>query len=176
MMKTIALLSVLLFSVWNHGLLWMSSKFISSKPPGRRMVTSNLNILLNCSLHAALLTFSLGLAIRITFGHLRFLICQDFALIARDQPRICSDWLDHDDVMDLDQLEQSLDIFLRFWTVFLIVEVGMKLSFMLVAGLANFSRLVQISLVHNHRWLQNYNDKESFGVKCRVAYFFKHFL
>ena len=82
----------------------------------------------------------------------------------------------HDDVMDLDQLEQSLDIFLRFWTVFLIVEVGMKLSFMLVAGLANFSRLVQISLVHNHSWVQNYNDKESFGVKSRVAYFLKHFL
>ena len=99
MMKTIALLSVLLFSVWNHGLLWMSSKFISSKPPGRRMVTSNLNILLNCSLHAALLTFSLGLAIRITFGHLRFLICQDFAVIGRDQPRICSDWLYHDDAI-----------------------------------------------------------------------------
>ena len=116
-MKTIALLIILVFNVWNHGLLWISSKFISSKPPGRRMVTSSLNILLNSSLHAALLTFSLGLAVRIMFGHL------------------------------------------SFWIVFLIVEVAMKMSFMLVAGVANFTRLVQISIVNNHSWVQNYNDK-----------------
>ena len=83
-MKTIALLSVLVFNVWNHGLLWMSSKFISSKPPGRRMVTSSLNILLNWSLHAALLTFTLGLAIRIMFGHLRFQALLSLVQIHRD--------------------------------------------------------------------------------------------
>ena len=35
----------------------------------------------------------------------------------------------------------------------------MKMSFMLVAGVANFTRLVQISIVNNHSWVQNYNDK-----------------
>ena len=113
----LAVLAICVFNVWNHGLLRISSNFITSKPPGRRMVTSDLNLLLNFTLHIALLTFSLGIVIRILFGTL------------------------------------------SFWTVFLIVEVFMKISFLLVGAVANVSRVIHFIIIYHHQWLLKYNDK-----------------
>ena len=72
------------------------------------MVTSDLNLLLNFTLHIALLTFSLGFVIRILFGTL------------------------------------------SFWTVFLIVEVFMKISFLLVGAVANVSRVIHFIIIYQN--------------------------
>ena len=48
----------------------ISSKYIRSVPPGRRLVTSDLNIFLNLSLHLSCFVFSAGLLLRTVLGHM----------------------------------------------------------------------------------------------------------
>lgn len=69
---TINLIVVLIFSALNNYLLSISSKFIQSKPPGSRMVTSDLNIFLNKTLLAASWILTIILVIRILAGPLGY--------------------------------------------------------------------------------------------------------
>ena len=69
---TINLLVVFTFSLLNHFLLTVSSKFIQSKPAGSRMVTADLNIFLNKTMISASWVLTNVVIIRIIWGPLNY--------------------------------------------------------------------------------------------------------
>ena len=69
---SINLVVVIIFSLLNHFLLTVSSKFIQSKPAGSRMVTADLNIFLNKTLIFASWVLTNVVIIRILFGPLQY--------------------------------------------------------------------------------------------------------
>ena len=105
--------------VWITDVNYMDPS-LSSKPAGRRLVTADLNLLLNVTLHLAVLTFSLGLLTRTVAGPV------------------------------------------SFWLVFLLVEVLMKISFLMVAAVANVCGVIQFTILYHPAWILDQDDKVKF--------------
>ena len=66
------LLGIFCFAFLNHSLLFLVSEFIKSIPPGRKMVTSDINHYFVISFHLTQFSFYFGLALRVILGPLSY--------------------------------------------------------------------------------------------------------
>ena len=128
---SINLIIVIIFSLLNHFLLAVSSKFIQSKPTGSRMVTADLNIFLNKTMISASWVLTNVVIIRIIFGPMNYWLVL-----------FCIGRIWHHLVIFEDRL-------------FLVL---VELSITLVGGAFNVSAFVQMSIIMNFEWTSN-NDK-----------------
>ena len=128
---SINLIIVIIFSLLNHFLLAVSSKFIQSKPTGSRMVTADLNIFLNKTMISASWVLTNVVIIRIIFGPMNYWLVL-----------FCIGRIWHNLVIFEDR---------RFLVL-------VELSITLVGGAFNVSAFVQMSIIMNFEWTSN-NDK-----------------